>query len=498
MISSPHDGQRDLPFSAEPENKDEDHPPAIAIAIANDTELFFDLFSESALRETFSEHFASSTGKGIDRLNGHQFSISAQSQLLSASEKCLNGTYKFSPFLEVLKTKGRSKNPRLIGIPTVRDRVVLNQLNRFLSTLYPDRIPSSVASKYVREIISDLKKSTLTSTWVCNTDIKTFYDSVKRDRLLLILSKRVKCEPALRLLSHALATPTVPKNTRKSKQKEYRTDRGIPQGLAISNILASIYMEDVDTSMQTLGITYVRYVDDVLMYGDRRDVVETAFKSLRSRLAYRGLSLHPLGSGKSSIQRLDESFSYLGYVFKLPHITVRESTTERFLQSIAAKFSDYSHNRARRLEKFSHLTPDRLREIFILELNERVTGAISEKKRYGWIAYFNQITDLTLLHHLDNAIAKMFSRLHDFDRKAPKNLKTLRRAYYEMKFNPQGGYVRDYDRITTVTEMLALLQERGRIRPGDTLNDEEIKVRYEKYRRRTLAAMHKDEGSLYG
>ncbi|MFG0787840.1 reverse transcriptase domain-containing protein [Delftia tsuruhatensis] len=463
----------------------------------DDTMLFESLFSATALEAVFEEKFASTTGKGIDRLNGFQFAINAKALLANASAKCNFGTYRFSPFLEVLKTKGRDKNPRLIGIPTVRDRVVLHQLNKFLATLYPERVPKNVASTFVREISNDLKGKSPTETWICSTDIKTFYDSIQRDLTLEVLAKRVKSQRALKLIGHALATPTVPKNTKKNRHSDYRTEVGVPQGLAISNILASIYMQDVDEIMPEMGITYYRYVDDVLMYGDYESV-QKAFASLRERLKQRGLSLHPIGSGKSHMHQLSMPFGYLGYTFDWPLISVRDSTTERFLLSIAAKFSDYKHNKMRRLERFKYLTPDRLKKIFILELNERITGAISQKKRYGWIAYFNQISDLKLLHHIDKAIENMFKRMPDFYCKAPADLKKLRRAYFEMKFNPQGGYVRDYDKITTTTEMLAMLTERGRVGPDDALTDEQIKARYEKYLQHILIAMHKDEGALYG
>lgn len=473
-------------------------PTAPSPAVPVDYAALFDtLFAQASLEGVFNEEFESTTGKGVDRLNGFQFSLNGKEQLATASAKCLTGQYRFSPFLEVLKTKGRDKNPRLIGIPTVRDRVVLHQLNKFLAAVYPERVPKNVASTYVREISIDLKGQSPSDTWICCTDIKTFYDSIQRDRLLKVLAKRIKSQSALRLVGHALATPTVPKNTRRARHKDFRTDVGVPQGLAISNILASIYMQEVDDVMPTMGITYYRYVDDVLMYGGH-DAVQKAFDSLRARLKRRGLSLHPIGSGKSHLHQLSKPFGYLGYTFQWPLISVRDSTTERFLQSIAAKFSDYTHNKTRRLERFKYLTPERLKEIFVLELNERITGAISHKKRYGWIAYFNQISDLKLLHRLDMAITGMFKRLPDFGGKAPADLKKLRRAYFEMKFNPQGGYVRDYDKITTRVEMLALLTERGRVGPEEALTDEQIKDRYEKYLQHILAAMHKDEGVLYG
>ena len=468
-----------------------------AAKLINDAALFTALFSPTDLQAVFDAKFASSTGKGTDRLNGFQFAARSVNELTLASTKCLNAQYRFAPFMETLKTKGRDKLPRLIGVPTIRDRVVLHQLNKFLSAVYPDRVPKNVASTYVRAIAADLQGKAGEDIWVCGTDIKTFYDSIQQNRLSRVLRKRIKFWPALRLIEHSLVTPTVPKNTRRHRHADYRPEKGVPQGLAISNILASIYMEDVDKPMRAMDVAYYRYVDDVLMFGSK-DAVQTALKTLDTRLKYRGLALHDVASGKTQVAKLSTPFGYLGYTFKWPVITVREATVERFLQSIAAKFSDYTHNKARRLEKFKYLTDARVAEIFLMELNERLTGAISEKKRYGWIAYFNQITDLSLLHRLDKTVAGLFSRLADFKGVAPKDLRKLSRSYFEMKFNPEGGYVRNYDKIVTPAERVKFLVERGRIGPLEALTDEQVNDRYEKYVAHILSAMHSDEGVLYG
>jgi RNA-directed DNA polymerase len=463
----------------------------------DDATLFAALFSPAELQAVFEAKFASSTGKGTDRLNGFQFAARSVDELSIASAKCLSAQYRFAPFMETLKTKGRDKLPRVIGVPTIRDRVVMHQLNRFLSAIYPDRVPKNVASTYVRSIAADLQAKAGEDIWVCGTDIKTFYDSIQQDRLSRVLRKRVKFWPALRLIEHSLVTPTVPKNTRRHRHGDFRPKKGVPQGLAISNILASIYMEDVDKPMRALGVAYYRYVDDVLMFGSK-EAVQRSLKTLDTRLKYRGLALHDVASGKTQVAKLSTPFGYLGYTFKWPVITVREATVERFLQSIAAKFSDYIHNKQRRLDRFKYLSSSRVAEIFLMELNERLTGAISEKKRYGWIAYFNQITDLSLLHRLDDTISGLFSRLADFKGVAPTGLRKLSRAYFEMKFNPEGGYVGNYDKIDTPAARVRFLVERGRIGPTEVLTDVQVNERYEQYLANILSAMHSDEGVLYG
>lgn len=68
-------------------------------------------------------------------------------------------------------------------------------------------------------------------------------------------------------------------------------------------------------------------------------------------------------------------------MFKENVITVRDSTVESFMKSIASRFSDYLHNKNKRLNKYTHLTSDDLKDIFLEELNDKLTGAISEKKK---------------------------------------------------------------------------------------------------------------------
>lgn len=459
--------------------------------------LFAELFGQASLCQLFSDRFSYVSSKGVDRLNGYQYAKRVANDSIVISEKCTSGTYRFSPYLENLKVKGRGKSPRLISVPTVRDRLVLHQLNKLIATAFPECVPRNIANFYVRKIASDLATKSPVDTYVCGCDIKTFYDSIRRDRLLDLVERRIGLIPAMSLIEHALVTPTVPKNSRRSQYKSFKTKNGVPQGLAISNILAAIYLQDVDSAMGKMGVTYFRYVDDVLMYGEEHSI-RTANRSLGARLRARGLSLHPIGSGKSHIGPLKSPFGYLGYYFVWPKVTVRETTIERLLQSLAAKFSDYEHNKERRLSRFKYLTKERLAEIFLIELNERITGAISEKRRYGWVSYFSQINDLTLLHRLDHTVSKMFGRLTDFGYKAPSNLKTFRRAYFEMKFNPTGGYVRNYDAIVSRGEKLAFLVERGRVAPTEALTDDEINARFESYRHHVLAAMHSDEEEIYG
>jgi hypothetical protein len=331
---------------------------------------------------------------------------------------------------------------------------------------------------------------------VYKCDIKKFYDSLDHKRLLRKVEERIEEGRALDLVRTAIKMPTVPRGTKRREYGRFAQRKGVPQGLAISNILAAIYVAEVDAAMVKMPVKYYRYVDDIFVLGST-DFVKRAQKSLVQRLRIRKLAVHPIGSGKSQLVSLKESFGYLGYQFRLPLVTVRESTVDRFLQSIAAKFSEYKHNKKRRLERHKYLDENRLKEIFLLELNERIAGAISENKKYGWIAYFSEINDLSLLSRLDASIRRFFGRLSDFENKPPEGLKRLSRAFFEMKYRPTARYIRNYDLIATRPEKLEFLQERGRVGPEEYLTDEQIDGRYEAYRRHILSRLTPDDAMIY-
>lgn len=453
------------------------------------------------LKKAFNDRFLESGTKGIDRLNGFQFNKKIDEQCSVITRKCMSGHYHFTPYAEVLQLKGREKYPRVIGIPTIRDRLVLNQLKQILSHIFPEYIPKNRANTLIHKISREIKSiedaGCSASTRVFGCDIVKFYDEIDRDILLKALRRRIKSKKLLKLIESAITTPIVPRDYRQKNIDKYTSSKGVPQGLAISNILAAIYLAEFDIELERQEIHYYRYVDDILIFGDSLQV-DNAKILVEKRLSELELKTHPVSDGgKSHLSPLSGQFGYLGYWFHIPKITVRPQTVERFLQSIVGKFSDYTHNKASRLENYKYLNVDRLKEIFISELNERISGAISEERRYGWIAYFSEITDLELLRKLDRIFANFFKRLSDFGGKPPATLKKLTRSYYETRYSPMRGYIHNYDVITTRAQKMEFLTFRGRLDPAKAYRDEEIDEKFDAYRAKVLADLEPDDGNIY-
>lgn len=453
------------------------------------------LFSVDALASAYLDRHADSRARGLDRLSGLTFSRVASEQLEVASRKCIDGSYKFTPYLESLKLKDRHSAPRMISIPVVRDRVVLTQLNKFLRLAFQEESHLRLASELVRDLSEDLTTFDPSTTWTAGLDIKKFYDSIDRVRLKKVIKSRLGEGPAYRLISRAIATPTVPKIYKTRDINKYVTRAGVPQGLSISNTLAAIVMHEVDVPMRRLDVSYYRFVDDVLLIGGKEETAHAA-RSFVARVRARGLSVHGITSTKGHHQPLHQKFSYLGYDFALPLVTVRDSTVERLLHSLASKIADYKYNKERLLARKPYLTPVTLRAAFLDELDERISGAISGNRRYGWIAYFSQINDESMLHRIDVAIRKMLERSDEL-RPHANVIKRLARAYFEIRFRPAGGYVRNYDEFKTPVQKLNFLVFRGEVGADSSLSEAQINEKFESYRDRQLSEMLADEALTY-
>ena len=130
--------------------------------------------------------------------------------------------------------------------------------------------------------------------------------------------------------------------------------------------------------------------------------------------------------------------------------------------------------------------------ILIEELNERITGAISEARRYGWMFYFSALTNESLLFEIDAAITSLVMRLPEFRKQRPPALKRLARAYHEVKHRPDSAYIHSYDRIETTKQRLDFLAQRGQIGPDDLMNKDQVNDLFERYRRQQLRELDAD------
>ena len=292
-------------------------------------------WSEEALDRLYHRRLAFDAARGIDRIAPTHLKDRLPDEIALISRKITSGTYRFAPYAQVLRNRGASKLPREICIPTARDRLVLLQLKENLHAAFPKNVPEALPNSMVRSALHALREADCETQMCLRLDIKNFYGSIRHDRLLSIVETALSAEDTV-LVEKAIRNPSVPHGSRRSHAPRSRKDRGVPQGLAISNVLADLYLEDLDTKVQETSTAYFRFVDDLLVI-TAADSYQAVYDLVREELGARGLHVHALEprSSKGGLFRLDERIEFLGYVFEGEKIGVRDISVDRFIANVA-------------------------------------------------------------------------------------------------------------------------------------------------------------------
>lgn len=297
---------------------------------------------------------------------------------------------------------------------------------------------SEVEQETPQNIVKKLKDYIHSNTYktFIKIDIKDFYPSIDREILLKKIRRNIRCMEFKALLLDSL-DPS-------SKEPI----RGIPQGLSISNILAYIYLIDLDKKLKTIpNIVYLRFVDDVLILlnDSNHDLVinelNLEFKKLK-------LSIHEIKEygSKSKIGLINDGFDYLGYTYKNNKFSVREGTLNNLRNSIIECFTSYKYAKSEKKNL----------DFLIWRLNLKITGCINDKQPKGWLYFFSQITNEKILHELDFLISKLWGK---FSMPPAKliHIKKFTRTYYEITFNfYNSNYIPNFDKYSLFQKQIVL------------------------------------------
>jgi RNA-directed DNA polymerase len=208
---------------------------------------------------------------------------------------------------------------RILGIPTIRDRVVQGALKLILEPIFeadfqagsygyrPKRTAQAAVNLVAEAVVSN-------KTRVIDVDLKAYFDNVRHDLLFKKVAERVNDARVMALLHLIL----------KAGGK-----RGVPQGGVISPLLSNIYLNEVDKMLERAKevtrqgkyeyLDYARYADDVVILVDgfqRWDwLVKAAYGRLLGELGKLDVQVNP---EKTRIVDLTqgETFSFLGFDFR--------------------------------------------------------------------------------------------------------------------------------------------------------------------------------------
>lgn len=186
-------------------------------------------------------------------------------------------------------------------------------------------------------------------------------------------------------------------------------------------------MMDIDKKyFEKCNIAYFRYVDDILILVNKNDY-DRIQQEIKDDIAKLALEFNE----KTDKGLISNGFEYLGYKINPKLVTVRRSSVLKIEQSIEELLRTVQNNNLKYIQ---------------WKLNLKITGFIVDSNKYGWLFFYSQISDLTLLFHLDDIVKKFVER-YGLSKKI--KVKRFVRTYAEMhKALHVTKYIPNLDKLT--------------------------------------------------
>jgi RNA-directed DNA polymerase len=164
--------------------------------------------------------------------------------------------------VEIPKPQG---GMRMLGIPTVLDRLFQQAISQWLSPKYePEFSAYSYGFREGRNahqaVLQAKKYLDEGKDWIIELDLEKFFDRVNHDKLMGLLAKRIADKRTLKLIRSYLNSGIM-EGGMVSQRLE-----GTPQGSPLSPLLSNVMLHELDKDLQVRGHSFVRYADDCSVY----------------------------------------------------------------------------------------------------------------------------------------------------------------------------------------------------------------------------------------
>lgn len=245
---------------------------------------------------------------GVDGISTQELKEGFMDLYQEVTNQLMSGEYEPMTVLgvEIPKPNG---GLRLLGIPTVKDRMVQQAISQVLSKRY-ERIFSdhSYGFRPGRSAHQALKKASQYVkegyTYIVDLDLEKFFDKVNHDRLMSKLSERVTDKRLLDLIRKFLRTGILIGGL------ENQRIAGTPQGSPLSPLLSNIVLDELDKELERRGHRFVRYADDAIILVKSEEAAKRVLRNISSYIQDR--MLLKVNSEKSRICRPYE-LNFLGH-----------------------------------------------------------------------------------------------------------------------------------------------------------------------------------------
>ena len=294
------------------------------------------LYRPSVLLEAFAQVKANGGAAGVDHVTVAHFEARLDANLEMLHEALRSGTYRPQRIRRHYIPKPGSLEKRPLGIPTVRDRVVQTALRMAIEPVFEKEFaphsygfrPKKGCKDALRRVDELLKAGYV---YIVDADLKSYFDTIPKDRLMALVAKRIADGGVLRLVGSFLQQEVL------DGFEAWTPEAGTPQGAVISPLLSNIYLDPLDHLMAQRGFEMVRYADDFVVMCQSPEDAAAALQVVQEWTAQAGLALHP--DKTRLVDERVEGFEFLGYRFIRHRRWPRQKSMLKFKDAIRAKTS---------------------------------------------------------------------------------------------------------------------------------------------------------------
>lgn len=273
-------------------------------------ELLNKVLDYSNIDKAYKQVVANKGSRGVDGVTTAQLQDYMQENWDRIKQEIAIGHYQPQAVLgvEILKTSG---GKRLLGIPTVIDRLIQQSIHQVLNLIFDVEFSENSygfrkgrsahqailqAQRYINEGYQD----------IIDLDLKSFFDIVNQDYLMSLLYRKIKDKMLLKLIRRYLQSEIMLGGLTQQREK------GTPQGSPLSPLLSNIILNELDKELERRGLRFVRYADDCSIFLKSR---RSARRVKRSITKFIETKLHLIVNEKKTNICRPINYFTLGYGF---------------------------------------------------------------------------------------------------------------------------------------------------------------------------------------
>ena len=270
---------------------------------------------------------------GVDGMEVKELYAWCQTHIEDLRHLLMKGTYVPNPVRRVEIPKDNGKK-RLLGIPTVIDRMVQQAISQVLSRIYEPKFsrtsygfrPNRGAHDALREARKNVTEG---YKYAVGIDLERFFDTVNQSKLIEVLSRTIKDGRVVSLIHKYLRSGVMVRGVLQP------TKEGTPQGGPLSPLLSNIMLNELDKELERRGLRFVRYADDSIIFCKSKRAAQRVSSSI-TEFIERKLYLK-VNREKTEVGSII-GMKYLGYSFRIMRgecrLTVHPKTYTKLKQKL--------------------------------------------------------------------------------------------------------------------------------------------------------------------